>query len=310
MEFNQKYNTHIIPNFLIAGVNCGGTSFLSAALATHPEIYLPKSQRPEPNFFHYSWKFKKGIEWYSQKWFSQVTGEKAIGERSSLLLTSSIAAQRMKDLIGDTKLIFCLRNPIERAWANYRFTVLEGLEHLPFNVALDKEVERRQTAEGIWTEVLPYAYLERSCYADPLLKYIKLFGRKKILILCSEELGEKPQRTISDICRFISVDPEFNVEIPVNYTSPTVFNPEVQKELRTYFGNRFGQIIECVRKGTKFDQLILNKEDQTHIHRLQDNISNVKEPLSKINRVKLKGLLNKEIKRVSKIVDFSVSHWI
>jgi hypothetical protein len=84
----------ILPNFVIAGGMPAGTSFLSAALKNHPEIYLPKVQRPEPNFFHYTWKYRKGIEWYSKTLFSDVSNEKVIGERSSLLLTSKAAIQR------------------------------------------------------------------------------------------------------------------------------------------------------------------------------------------------------------------------
>ena len=43
----------MLPNFLIAGVVASGTSYLSSTLAHHPDIYLPKIQRPEPNFFHF-----------------------------------------------------------------------------------------------------------------------------------------------------------------------------------------------------------------------------------------------------------------
>ena len=113
---------------------------MSSTLASHPNIFLPKIHRPEPNFFHYSWKFSQ-VEWYQRTLFQDVGEEKAVGERSSLLLTSNVAAGRIKEYLPEIKLIFCLRNPIERAF----IASLEGLEPLPFN-----EVS---TAEGKWIEI-------------------------------------------------------------------------------------------------------------------------------------------------------------
>ena len=127
------------PNFIIIGSCAGGTSFLSSILAQHKEIYLPKIQRPEPNFFHYTHKYKKSISSYLHEWFSNVKNEKAIGERSSLLLTSKLAPQRLYKHFPKIKIIATLRNPVERAWANYRFTCLEGLETNTFLNSLKKK---------------------------------------------------------------------------------------------------------------------------------------------------------------------------
>ena len=120
------------PNFIIIGSCAGGTSFLTTILSQHKDIYFPKIWRPEPNFFHYSHKYEKGINFYIKKWFSKIKKEKAIGERSSLLLTSKLAPKRIHKHFPNIKIIACLRNPSERAWANYRFTCLEGLEENGF----------------------------------------------------------------------------------------------------------------------------------------------------------------------------------
>ncbi len=39
------------PNFIIGGAAASGTSYLSATLVQHPQIYLPQEMRPEPLFF-------------------------------------------------------------------------------------------------------------------------------------------------------------------------------------------------------------------------------------------------------------------
>ena len=44
--------------FIIGGTAASGTSYLSATLVQHPQIYLPQEMRPEPHFFYKSWEYK------------------------------------------------------------------------------------------------------------------------------------------------------------------------------------------------------------------------------------------------------------
>ena len=299
----------MLPNFIIAGGVATGTSFLSATLTHHPDIYLPRIQRPEPNFFHYSWKFNNGIEWYEKTWFREVGNQHAIGERSSLLLTSQVAARRLKKAIPTIKLIFCLRNPLERTWANYRFTVLEGLEHLPFDDAIDHEVTRIAQAEGKWAEVQPHAYLTRSYYASHLQGFIDLFGRDSILLLKSEDLGRYPHENIIRVCKFLGVDPSMQLPLPPNYSSPSVINSELQVELRNYFGDRFAQIVECIRKEEDVSDLTLSEADERNIARLVSNLRGGKDLMPETSRQRLRKLLASEIALIETIVDFPVDDW-
>lgn len=300
----------MLPNFIIGGGVASGTSFLSATLMNHPDIYLPKVQRPEPNFYHYSWKFSNGIDWYQNLCFSEVTNQTAVGERSSLLLSSPVAAARMKQVVPNAKLIFCLRNPIERAWGNYRFTVLEGLELLSFDEAIGQESERMKNAEGIWSEVQPHAYVTRSRYAARLREFIGLFGSENILILKSEILGAKPRESIARVCEFLGVDSSLNLAFPPNFSSPTVNDRAVQVDLRNYFGNAFSELVESIRTEEDVYKLLKNEEDRVQFDRLKNNLGKGKEPLVESSRVKLQELLKDDIKEVGELVDFSVSDWI
>jgi hypothetical protein len=299
----------MLPNFIIAGGVATGTSFLSATLAHHPDIYLPKIQRPEPNFFHYSWKFNQGMEWYQKTWFHEVENQRAVGERSSLLFPSDVAARRIKQALPDVKLIFCLRNPLERAWGNYRFTVLEGLEPLSFAEAILCESERMKQAEGKWAEVQPHAYLTRSHYSTHLEEFFALFGRERILLLKSEDLGRNPQENVKRVCEFLDVDSTVSLPIPPNYSSPSVIECELQMELRNYFGDRFPELVECLRKEEDVSELILVAEDAIQVDRLRANLRGGKDPLPEESRHHLRQLFAGEIDRMKSLVDFSVDDW-
>jgi hypothetical protein len=283
---------------------------LSATLAHHPDIYLPRIQRPEPNFFHYSWKFNQGVDWYQKTWFHEVGNQRAIGERSSLLLPSDVAAKRIKQVLPEVKLIFCLRNPLERAWGNYRFTVLEGLEPLSFDEAIEREEERKRQADGKWAEVQPHANLTRSRYAAHLKEYIDLFGRDRILLLKSEDLGRYPHENVKRVCEFLGVDSSVQLPLPPNYSSPSVINRELQMQLRSYFGDRFPELVECIRKEEDVSALTLSTEDATNIDRLRANLRGGKDPMPEASRQRLRELFADEIARMKNLVDFPIDDWV
>lgn len=300
----------MLPNFIIAGGVASGTSFLSATLAHHPDIYLPRIQRPEPNFFHYSWKFNQGMEWYQKTWFHEVGNQRAVGERSSLLLPSDVAAKRIKQTLPDIKLIFCLRNPLERAWGNYRFTVLEGLESLSFDEAILCETERIRRAAGKWAEVQPHAYLTRSRYSAHLEEFFTLFGKDRILLLKSEDFGLYPQEHVKRVCEFLGVDSTVSLPLPPNYSSPSVIDRVLQVGLRNYFGDRFPELVECIRKEEDVSGLTLSAEDTKNIDRLRTNLRGGKDPLPEESRHHLRQLFVSEIDRMKTLVDFSVDDWV
>lgn len=298
------------PNFLIAGGVATGTSFLSATLINHTDIYLPRIQRPEPNFFHYTDKYEMGLNWYLDKWFSEVKSEKAVGERSSLLMTSVIAARRLHMHFPDIKLIFCLRNPIERAWGNYRFSVLEGLEELSFEDALASENKRVALAAGRWKEVQPHAYVTRSCYAEPLSEYLKMFGRKQILFIKSEEMGRDPSATLTRVCRFLGVDEQVSLPLPANYTSPSVRDALEQRHLRDYFGDRYPDLIELIRVNADLSDAMLCEDDREHIERLKRNLTTGKAPMPESCRKHLRGVLADEIRKIGELAQIPVDDWV
>ena len=127
-----------LPNFLIAGVSASGTSFLAESIRQH-RTFTYHFQWNQSAIFFKSWEYKKGLKYYSKKWFKNSNNEYAIGERSSsYLFGGNKTAKKIFSNFPNIKLIFCIRNPIERAWANYRFTVLQGYENLPFIEALKK----------------------------------------------------------------------------------------------------------------------------------------------------------------------------
>lgn len=300
------------PNFIIGGTSAGGTSFLSAVLVQHPQIYLPEEMRPESHYYYKSWEYKKGLDYYIERWFSEVTDCCiAVGERSSsYLFGGRDVAKKIASDFPEMKFIFTLRNPIERTWANYRYTVLQGLEDLTFQDALKQEEVRIKNETGIWAEIQPHNYTGRGFYGDQVTQFLESFDRQQILLIKSEVLASDTDQELKKIYDFIGVsNPEFNARRPPDYTSCSVVNPLLQMQSRDYFDDRFDKVIEAVRKEEDLTIFEKGDEDRRALEQLRDNMKGRKEDMPESARKYLQDLFSEDMKVLESIVDFDIKDW-
>ena len=124
-----------LPTFIIAGAQRSGTTSLYNVCDHHPDIYMAKPGFPEPKFFHVDPEYQKGVDYYSQRYFAEAALFDIVGEKTANYLEYAHVAGRMRDALGDIKLVFALRNPIERAYSNYVYSRSHGLETRKFDAA-------------------------------------------------------------------------------------------------------------------------------------------------------------------------------
>ncbi|XFA74194.1 sulfotransferase [Thermosynechococcaceae cyanobacterium Okahandja] len=300
------------PNFIIGGSAASGTSFLSSILAQHPEVYLPQKMRPEPHYFYKSWEYQKGISYYLSQWFNNIPRDIiAAGEKSSsYLFGGEKVAKRIFDAYPDMKFVFILRNPIERTWANYRYTVLQGLEDLSFEDALKDEPKRILEQRGIWAEIQPYNYTGRGFYASQIKDYLKFFPEDNILLIKFEAFVSQTNAELQKLCKFLNLTIfDFDYAIPPNYTNFSIIDPRIQKKLRQYFGNRFDKVIEAIRRKEPLEKFADSYESERMLKLLVNNIKDNKEPIPIAARSYLNDLFARDIAQLKHFVDFDLSDW-
>src|SRR5262245_7209987 len=103
------------PNFLVIGAMKCGTSSLYQYLRSHPQVFMPNDP-DEVNFFSRR-DLERWSEWY-RRLFAEAGSAVAIGERSTNYTKyPSIpdVPTRIARSIPDAKLIYLIRDPIERA---------------------------------------------------------------------------------------------------------------------------------------------------------------------------------------------------
>lgn len=197
-----------IPDFIIAGAPRSGTTWLYKMLDSHSEVYMASPVSPEPKFFLVDYLFNKGIDYYSSTWFSNIDDSIICGEKSTNYMENEYVALRIFKSLPDVKLIFILREPVARAFSNYKWSCMHGLETEPFEKAIQIETCREQEYKMSHRFSRPFSYFSRGLYYQHLLPYFNLFKRNQILVTRFEDIIEQPKELTKKICNFLQISIE------------------------------------------------------------------------------------------------------
>jgi Sulfotransferase domain len=181
-----------LPNLiLIGGLKCGTTS-LHHYLNLHPEIHM--SRPKELNFFVAELNWPLGDEWYAAHFpaAAPVRGESS--PHYTNLPRFRGVADRMRSVVPGARLVYMVREPIDRMLSHYLHNVAGGYERRPIAEALAQPDS---------------AYVHRSMYAMQLEPYVERFGSERIEVVSREELKAGRDETMRRVFRFVGVDESF-----------------------------------------------------------------------------------------------------
>lgn len=204
-------SSRLEPEFIIAGVQKGGTTSLFAYLDQHPNLKL--SRPKEVHFFDD--RYEKGMAYYRRFFPLRILGKKT-GEASPFYIFHPFVAERIKRELPNCKIIIVLRNPILRAYSHYQMQRRQGLEKLEtFEEAIAAEEERIEgekekvlADETYFSEPLRhFTYASRGMYAHQVEQWLNVFGKSQILFLKSENLSSKPEQELLKVYKFLRLDP-------------------------------------------------------------------------------------------------------
>lgn len=203
----------MLPNFIVIGAGKAGTTSLYQYLRSHPQIFMP--QVKEPGFFSDQPKWEKGIDWYKGL-FRRQHGADAIGEASTNYTKHPHypdVPERISKVVPDARLVYIVRDPIERMRSHYMFRVVYEWEKDPIDTAL---------------ESVPL-YLDTSRYAHQIEQYLQWFPLEQLLIIKTEDLHRDRQAVTRRLYGFLGVDPNWN---PPNIQKH--FNTSVDKRVSRF----------------------------------------------------------------------------
>jgi hypothetical protein len=241
------------PNFFVVGAAKSGTTAFCAALARHPEVFFTDPK--EPHFYYNLYDAKaigRGIlgrhrarRAYLQQ-FAGATTERAIGEGSVTNLWSPVVADHIARDFPSARIVAILRQPIDRAFAQFRHVTFWGGEHLSFEEAI-------RTADARLQSGTPrnYDYLSWGRYAQQLGCYYERFGRDHVLVHLYDDWSADAQAVLRTTYRFLGIDPDLHVEVgrENELTSEQYggsprpqLDPALRAQLTTEFESEFQQL--------------------------------------------------------------------
>jgi len=212
----------IKPDFIIIGAAKSGTSSLFDYLRQHPEVFMP--DRKEFHYFSYeeyvshlegpgdraNIEYACGNKQDYYDAFSAGSGFHAVGEASPSYFQYPAVPERIYNELGPVKIIVMLREPVSRAFSNYKHMKRLGRETLSFNDALLAERSRKERG---WTEF--WLYGEGGMYSEMLSRYINQFGRDNIHVIIYEEFCRDLLKSVRGVYQFLGVDTQFKPDVRV-----------------------------------------------------------------------------------------------
>lgn len=262
----------MLPNLVIIGAMKSATSSLHYYLDHHPQIFMSKIK--ELDFFLIEKNWNKGIEWYDSHFANdmQIAGESSPNYTKYPGFTG--VPERMHSILPKAKLIYVLRDPIERIISHYIHNYTRRTENRTIDEAL--------------TNLENNHYLNCSKYYMQLQQYLPYYDINNILIVTAEDLNSQRKWTLQKIFKFLEVDHNFYCQ---NYSR--VLHRSAEKKRENFFGhlllsipltNKFKtHLPEPIAKacrfisGSKIEKPRVNEKlKQDLIHHLKDDVNSLR----------------------------------
>ena len=277
-------------NFFIAGCSKTGTTWLYRCLKEHPEVFVPVRDSLHYFSINYYW----GEPWYHQ-WFEGVEGEKIICDPTPSNIRPSRAARRIFDYNPEAKLLFTLRNPVERSFSHYWHQKRKGLVRFDFSDTVDYA--------GVGNFDLFEIWIKSSFYTEQLEPFFEIFPREQLRIKLYDELVEDSKKYLDDILDFLQIDRDF---------TPSVLDRKVNSAKKN--SRKLVSDPNLIRRlKTTARTLLYNNKLKSTLNfgkKTQRDIPNEYEiGVSGELRERLNHIFATELKDLSALIGRDLSHW-
>lgn len=207
----QKKIDHL--DFIIAGVQKGGTSALHWFFDQHPNITMAHPEEahmvnhPHRHFFD------------DEKRFANPPVDhdflhRGIKFKRDTLVTGSVtpaytywrpAMERIYNYHPGIKLIVLLRNPMDRAFSHWNMERDRKHESLDFMEAVAAEPDRIRQALPLQPRAT--SYVDRGFYAEQMERVFRFFPREQVHVIKFDDFRSKWRETVQGAFRFVGVEP-------------------------------------------------------------------------------------------------------
>ncbi len=204
-----------LPTYVVVGAKRAGTTSLDEYVVDHP---LVLRGMVEKGCRYYDVNYDRGPAWFRSHLplsadvdrLEQRLGARPIlGESSPYYCYHPQAPARIAADLPDARLLFLLRDPVQRAWSHYRYEEARGFEPLGPDEALAAEAARLADPDPAARAFAHrhFSYVGRSRYAEQLRRLHAHFDPAQVLLVRSETLFAAPAETMDLVFAHLGLPP-------------------------------------------------------------------------------------------------------
>lgn len=207
-------------DFLIAGVQKAGTGTLNAMLRRSPDIAMARGK--EVHFFD-----DETIDWSAADYsayharFDWRGPARRRGEATPIYTFWPPAAGRIYRYHPQIRFVVSLRDPIRRAYSHWQMQFARQREPFDFEAAIEAEAPR--LAEPLSRAHRVFSYVTRGFYTAQIERLRTFFPERNVKLIVAEDLFERPQSVIDDICGFLGIPAFTAAKLHVNKAAEMEF---------------------------------------------------------------------------------------
>jgi hypothetical protein len=204
-----------LPGFIIGGTEKAGTTSVFDWLSAHPAVGA--STRKETDFFRegYTGDHDVDVQRYGAYFAHCEPGKAVLMEASpGYLGEAALVAPRVAALLPGVKVLFILRDPIDRLYSSYHFH--RGKLNLPESLTFEDYVRRclayDSGAESAATLGLDEWYLKVlrfGCYAEFIERFRACLAPAHVKVMFFEDLREDERAFMVELSSFLGIEGGF-----------------------------------------------------------------------------------------------------
>jgi hypothetical protein len=184
-----------LPDLLVIGAPKAATTTLVHWLREHPGVAV--GSRKEVEYFDLN--HHRGLDWYLEQ-LPQDPGERLVVEGTPSYMSEPGAAERIAATLPEARFVAVLREPVARAWSNYWFFRMLGVESRSWGRAFAAALDEPSPDDHP-------GYVWRGRYAEQLARWESLVGRERLHVALFDEVLADPQAVYDGICAFAGLSP-------------------------------------------------------------------------------------------------------
>lgn len=191
--------------FVVGGAQKSGTTTLDAILRRHPQLQMARIK--ETHFFDDETRDWSRPDYAALHGHFDEADARLRGEATPITLYWRPAIRRLHAYNPGVKIVLMLRDPVARAFANWKKEYAAGLDTMPFAAAIrafPRRVREASETEGLDRVV---SYVERGFYGQQLAYLTSVFPRANVHCEIYETFFRDRARGLDRIARFLGIAP-------------------------------------------------------------------------------------------------------